>query len=277
MWKARVCHERVVISRDMRTPKIAIVSGGAHGIGAAAVLAFVREGYQVAFADVDRDAGERLTANSRSPSSDVVFIHADVSRSDEARDVVQRTVSEYGGVDILFNNAGIQPAESYKTAEHLDEAVWDRIMEVNAKSCFLLCKYAIPEMIKRGGGVIINNASVQGLQSQKLVPAYAASKGAVLSLTRNLALDYADENIRVVAICPGSVDTPMLRGAAAVAVPQDPGKAVEEWGRKHPLGRIARPDELAEVVVFLASDKASFITGEYVCVDGGLMAKGAWG
>ena len=145
-----------------------------------------------------------------------------MSRRDDARDVVRQTVAAFGGVDVVFNNAGIQPPDSYKTAEHLDESVWDRVMDVNVKGCFLLCKYAIPEMRKRGGGVIINNASVQGLQSQKLVPAYAASKGAVLSLTRNLALDYAEENIRVVAVCPGSVDTPMLRATAALAAPDDP-------------------------------------------------------
>jgi NAD(P)-dependent dehydrogenase (short-subunit alcohol dehydrogenase family) len=260
----------------MSSPKVVIVSGGAHGIGEAAALAFAREGYRVAVADIDRAAGEKLAAGSRSLTGDIAFIQADVSRASEARDVVQKTVEAFGGVDILFNNVGIQPPESYRTAEHLDEAVWDRIMDVNAKSFFLLCKYAIPEMLKRGGGVIINNASTQGLQSQKLVPAYAASKGAVLSLTRNLALDYADKNIRVVAICPGSVDTPLLRAAAAVESPQNPDEALTQWGAKHPIGRIGRPKEIAEVVLFLASEKASFITGEYVCVDGGLMAKGAW-
>jgi NAD(P)-dependent dehydrogenase (short-subunit alcohol dehydrogenase family) len=257
----------------MPSPKVVIVSGGAHGIGKASTLAFAREGYRVAVADIDHASGEKLGASSR---GEIAFIHADVSRSNEARDVVQKTVVAFGGVDVLFNNVGIQPPDSYRTAEHLDEAVWDRVMDVNAKSCFLLCKYAIPEMLKRGGGVIINNASTQGLQSQKLVPAYAASKGAILSLTRNLALDYADKNIRVVAICPGSVDTPLLRAAAAVESPQNPDEAVRQWGAKHPIGRIGRAEEIAEVVLFLASEKASFITGEYVCVDGGLMAKGAW-
>lgn len=260
----------------MPRDKVVIVSGGAHGIGEASVLAFAREGYRVALADLDGESGARVKQNSHSLPGEVIFVRADVSRSQDAREVVRTTVSAFGGVDIVFNNAGIQPPDSYKTAEELDEAIWDRVMDVNVKSCFLLCKYAIPEMRKRGGGVIINNASVQGLQSQKLVPAYAASKGAVLSLTRNLALDYADDNIRVVAICPGSVDTPMLRATAALSAPHDPDAALSEWGRRHPLGRIARPEEIADVVLFLASDKASFITGEYVCVDGGLMAKGQW-
>jgi NAD(P)-dependent dehydrogenase (short-subunit alcohol dehydrogenase family) len=257
--------------------KVVIISGGAHGIGEAAVLAFARDGYHVSLADLDRDAGEQVRQRAASLPGEVLVIRADVSQARDAQDVVERTVSAFGGVDVLFNNAGIQPADSYKTAEHLDEAMWDRVMDVNVKGTFLLCKYAIPEMRKRGGGVIVNNASVQGLQSQKLVPVYAASKGAVLSLTRNLALDYAEEHIRAVAICPGSVDTPMLRATAALASPADPDGTLADWGRKHPLGRIARPAEIADVVVFLASDKASFITGEYVCVDGGLMAKGQWG
>jgi NAD(P)-dependent dehydrogenase (short-subunit alcohol dehydrogenase family) len=260
----------------MQTPKVAIVTGGARGIGEAAVLAFAREGYRVTVADLDQQAAKEVIDASRSLPGKAIFVRTDVSRPADAHQVVRRTVDAFGGVDVLFNNAGIQPPDSYQTAEHLDEAVWDRVMDVNAKGCFLMCKYALPEMVKRGGGVIVNNASVQGLQSQKLVPAYAASKGAVLSLTRNLALDYAEHNIRVIAICPGSVDTPLLRAAAATASPADPNRAAREWGHKHPLGRIGRADEVAEVVLFLASDKASFITGEYVCVDGGLMAKGAW-
>ena len=261
----------------MSTAKVVIVTGGAHGIGEAAVLAFAREGYRVALLDIDTAGADRVKSRAASLPGPVACVSADVSRADPARNAVREVVSTFGGIDVVFNNAGIQPADSYKRAEDLDEAMWDRVMDVNVKGCFLLCKYAIPEIRKRGGGVIINNASVQGLQSQTLVPAYAASKGAVLSLTRNLALDYAADNIRVVAICPGSVDTPMLRATAALASPDNVEETLSSWGKKHPLGRIARPEEIADIVVFLASDKASFVTGEYVCVDGGLMAKGQWG
>ena len=240
------------------------------------MLAFVREGYRVAVADIDAEAASAVLRNAGARPGEVIFIQADISQSVDAQNVVETTTAAFGGVDVLFNNAGIQPPDSYKEAHELDEEMWDRVMDVNAKGCFLLCKYALPSMLERGAGVIINNASVQGLQSQKLVPAYAASKGAVLSFTRNLALDYADRNIRAVAICPGSIDTPMLRATAALASPEKTEDTLAKWGSNHPLGRIGRPEEIAEVVVFLASDKASFVTGEFVCVDGGMMAKGAW-
>jgi NAD(P)-dependent dehydrogenase (short-subunit alcohol dehydrogenase family) len=149
-------------------------------------------------------------------------------------------------------------------------------MAVNVKGAFLMAKHAIHEMKKRMAGFIINNASVQGLNSQKLVPAYAASNEALLSLTRNLALNYAEDNIRVLAVCPGSVNTPLLLEAAERFFPQDPAGAIVTWGRKHPLGRVPRPEEVAQVVLFLGSEGASFMTGEHVCVDGGLTAKGSW-
>ena len=139
-----------------------------------------------------------------------------------------------------------------------------------------MSKYSIPHIRNRGEGVIVNTASVQGLQSDKLVPAYAASKGGVLSLTRQMSLDYAKENIRVVAVCPGSIDTPLLKDAVSLSFDKvDEG--IDEISNKHPLGRIGDPSEIANVILFLSSGKASFITGEYICVDGGLMAKGAWG
>ena len=138
-----------------------------------------------------------------------------------------------------------------------------------------MSKYAIPEIRKMGGGVIVNTASVQGLQSQNLVPAYAASKGGILSLTRQMAIEYASENIRVLAVNPGTIDTEMLRVIAAT-VSEDTEEIVQQWGKGHPIGRLGTPDDIANVVLFLASDKASFMTGENVTVDGGFMALGAW-
>lgn len=255
--------------------KVVIVTGAAHGMGRAAALAFAAAGAAVTLADVNEAAGQEAAAQLGAAGGLGRFVAADVARADACERVVRETVDAFGGVDILFNNVGIQPPESYRDVVDTPEAMWDRILGVNLKSYFLMAKYAIPEIRKRGGGVIINNASVQGLQSMKGVPAYAASKGGVLSLTRQMAVEYAAEGIRVLAICPGTINTEMVRTSAA----QEPGgleAAFARYGATHPLGRIGQPEEVANVVLFLASAKASFMTGEYVCVDGGLMALGAW-
>lgn len=256
--------------------KVVIVTGAASGIGKATALEFAREGANVTVADVDDVGGATTLSEVQQLGPGALQVNSDVSNASHCRRVVSETARALGGVDILFNNVGIQSPDSYLNVEDTPEATWDRIIDVNLKSCFLMSKYAIPEMRKRGGGVIINTASVQGLQSQKLVPAYAASKGGILSLTRQMALDYATENIRVLAICPGSIDTEMLRAAARLE-PGDPGETVQKLGKSHPIGRVGTGLDIANVVLFLASGKASFMTGEYVCVDGGFMALGAWG
>ena len=255
--------------------KVVIITGGALGIGQATAWEFAKEGAKVAIADVNREAGEATVAEVERLGGEGLMLQADVSDSSDCRRVVEATVERFGGVDILFNNVGIQPPASYVNVEDTPEAMWDRIIGVNLKSCFLMSKYAIPEMRKRCGGVIINTASVQGLQSQPLVPPYAASKGGILSLTRQMSLDYAKDNIRVLAVCPGSIDTPMLRAAAGV-VGGDPEEVVGQWGAAHPIGRVGTGQDIANAVLFLASDKASFMTGENVNVDGGYMALGAW-
>ena len=185
---------------------------------------------------------------------------------------MDQAVALWGGVDVLANNVGIQPLHSYLPAHELPEEMWDRIIDVNLKSGFLMTKYAVPVMKERGGGVIINTASVQGLQSAKGIAPYAASKGGMLSLTRQLALEYAADNIRVLAVNPGTIETPL----AAAGTGNDYAKLRQEGAKAHPIGRIGKPEEIASVVLFLASDGASFMTGEFVNVDGGLMAKGAW-
>ena len=255
--------------------KIVIVTGGARGIGGGISRAFAEEGASVLCADLDEDSGSQLVEESASMDGTVRFLKADVAHSSECQGVVETAVSEWGGVDILCNNVGIQPANSYLPAHEFPEEMWDRIIDVNLKSFFLMTKYCVPQMKKRGGGAIINTASVQGLQSMQGVSAYAASKGGALSLTRQLALEYAEDNIRVLAVNPGTIDTPLVAEAVDF-MGGDLESLKKLWGKAHPMGRIGQPREIANVVLFLASDKASFMTGEYVCVDGGMMAKGAW-
>lgn len=250
--------------------KIVIVTGGAKGIGRGISDAFDREGAHVLCADVDDAAGEALASNSG-----VRFQHADVSSARECSNLIQWAVSEWGGVDIVCNNVGIQPTSSYLPAHELPEEAWDRIIDVNLKSRFLMAKYSIPVMIERGGGVIINTASVQGLQSAKGVSAYAASKGGDLSLVRQLALEYASDNIRVLAVNPGTIDTPLV-DEALESIGGDETVLRQQMAEAHPMNRIGKPEEVANAVLFLASSKASFMTGSYVNVDGGMMAKGAW-
>jgi NAD(P)-dependent dehydrogenase (short-subunit alcohol dehydrogenase family) len=255
--------------------RVVIITGGALGIGRACALEFAREGAQVTIADINDAAGRSTVEAIEALGGAGHLVIADVARASECQRVVAETVERFGGVDVLFNNVGIQPQESYQNVEDTTEEMWDRILDVNLKSYFLMSKYALPEIRRRGGGAIINTASVQGLQSQRGVPAYAASKGGILSLTRQMALDYAAEHIRVLAVCPGSIDTDMARVAAA-REPDGLEAALARFGRTHPIGRIGTGQDIANVVLFLASDKASFMTGEYVCVDGGYVALGAW-
>jgi NAD(P)-dependent dehydrogenase (short-subunit alcohol dehydrogenase family) len=255
--------------------EVVVITGGAHGIGHASALAFAQQGAQVTVADIDPAAGQRTIAEIEARGARGHLVVGDAADASQCQRVVRETVDRFGGLDVLFNNVGIQPLDSYKNVEDTTEEQWDRILAVNLKSYFLMSKYAIPEIRRRGGGAIINTASVQGLQSQRGVPAYAASKGGVLSLTRQMALDYAAQGIRVLAVCPGTIDTEMVRTAAALE-PDGIPSALQRFGSAHPLGRIGTGQDIANVVLFLASDAASFMTGEYVCVDGGFMALGAW-
>jgi NAD(P)-dependent dehydrogenase (short-subunit alcohol dehydrogenase family) len=251
--------------------KIVIVTGGAKGIGRAICLAFAREGANVLCADVDTSAGAAIEVQSANLPGKVVFREADVAQTAQCQDLINWCVSTWGGVDIIVNNVGIQPAHSYVPAHELPEEDWDRILAVNLKSTFLMTKYGVPQLQKRGGGAIVNIASVQGLQSARHVSAYAASKGGLLNLTRQLALEYASDGIRVNAVNPGTIETELAIAGSGGLEPLR-----EAAARTHPLGRAGQPEEVAEAVLFLASDRASFITGEYLCVDGGMMAKGAW-
>lgn len=255
--------------------KAVIVTGGALGIGRGIAKEFAAAGAGVAIADLNPGAAEELVAELAAGGRTAVAVVGDVSKAADAERMVTAAVDRFGRLDVLVNNAGILPIDCYFRVEDTPEEVWDRILGVNLKGVFLMSKYAIPHLRSSGGGVIVNMSSVQGLQSMPRVPSYAASKGGILSLTRNMALDYAREGIRVVAVCPGTIDSELVRQLAR-SEGGDEDANVRRYGSFHPLGRIGTPADVANAVLFLSSDRASFITGEYLTVDGGFMAQGAW-
>ncbi len=249
--------------------KMALVTGTT-GIGRAIAKRFAAGGAQVVACGIDPEENEELARDAAKLDLTLQVKSCDVTNLDEVRAVITKTVSRFGGLDIIVNAAAIHP---FGTVVETDLATWNRCMMVNVGSIYLLAHLGIPEMKKRGGGAIINLASVQGYACQRGVAAYATSKGAIHSLTRALALDHAADNIRVNSISPGSVRTPMLARSAAHFAPDLPAdEAFARFGAAHPLGRIGTPEEVAELAAFLASDKAGFCTGGDYLVDGGLLA-----
>lgn len=229
-----------------------------------------RGGASVVICSHDGESVDLAVRELRAEGLEVAGRRADVASAADMEALVAFTVETYGGVDILVCSAGIQ---RYGTVVETDEEVWDRVLAVNLKGAYLASKYAIPRMRERGGGAIVHVSSVQAFAAQARVAAYTASKGGLNALTHGMAVDHASEGIRVNAVCPASVDTPMLRWAADLF---GDGASVEEtvsrWGRMHPLGRVAFAEEVAEMIAFLASDRASFATGGEYKVDGGMLA-----
>jgi NAD(P)-dependent dehydrogenase (short-subunit alcohol dehydrogenase family) len=246
--------------------KVAVITGGANGIGRACAEAFSAEGSAVVIADIDDVCGPKLAEDLPRAT----FVRTDVTRMADAERAVQTAVEQYGGLDILISNAGVQ---GYSLVENVTEEHYERLMGVNFKGHVWMCKYAIPALRARGGGAIVCISSVQALSTQTNVPIYAASKAATLTLTKAIATDHAHENIRVNAILPGSVDTPMLRNAAKELAPEDVEGTIATWGRMHPIGRVICPDDVAKLILFLCSEDAAVLTGASYLVDGGLMAR----
>jgi NAD(P)-dependent dehydrogenase (short-subunit alcohol dehydrogenase family) len=243
--------------------KICVITGAGGGMGREAALLFSEEGAQVCVADVNLDAAESTASEAR----DAFAQQVDVADEASVRAMMDATVERYGGIDVLYNNAGISPNDDASVLDTSVEA-WDRVQAVNTKGVFLCCKHGIPHLQQRGGGSVINVASfvaILGAATSQI--SYTASKGAVLSMTRELAVQFARENIRVNALCPGPVETPLL-----LSIFGDDPAALERRRTHWPMGRLAKPREIVNGALFLASDESSYVTGSTFLVDGGLTA-----
>jgi NAD(P)-dependent dehydrogenase (short-subunit alcohol dehydrogenase family) len=245
--------------------KVAVVTGAGSGIGRATALLFAQEGAAVVGCSNEPADHAPLVAAAEGSAGTLTAVEADVSREEDVRRLIRTAVDRHGGLDILVNNAGIvRPA---LVTEETDET-WQRLIDVNLKGVLLGAKHAIPEMLRRGGGAIVNVSSINGIRGNHRLVAYSATKGGVVAMTRALALDYATANIRVNCVCPGTVEDTRQVGSALVDA-ADREETLRYLVAKHPMGRLGRPEEVARAILFLASDEASFITGVALPIDGG--------
>jgi NAD(P)-dependent dehydrogenase (short-subunit alcohol dehydrogenase family) len=246
--------------------KIAVITGAGSGIGREAALIFAREGATVVVADIDDEGGERTAADVEAAGQASAYTHTDVSRAADVERLVKETEERFGRLDVIFNNAGVFPDRDDSVVS-TGEDVWDLVMNINLKGVYLGCKYAIPAMLRSGGGSIINTASFVALIGAATPQiAYTASKGGVLSMTREIAVEFARKNIRANALCPGPVDTPLLQ-----SILSDPTKRQRRLVHI-PIGRFAQAREIANAALFLASDESSYVSGATFVVDGGITA-----
>lgn len=247
--------------------KVALVTGGSNGIGAEAIRAFVREGAKVIISDVMDVPGQALANELNAAGGEAIYVHADISKEADVRAMIEAAVARFGRLDFGINNAGIGGA-SGPTGEYSLEN-WQRVIDINLTGVFLSMRYQIPEMLKAGGGVIVNVSSILGWVGFAGSPAYVAAKHAVIGLTKTAAIEYGTQNIRVMAVSPAFIMTPMLEGAGI-----RPGnEAYESLAQAHAMKRLGTPQEVSELLVWLCSDAASFMTGNAVLVDGGYVAQ----
>jgi NAD(P)-dependent dehydrogenase (short-subunit alcohol dehydrogenase family) len=246
--------------------EVALITGGASGMGMVASRLFAAEGAEVVLTDVSDEAGERVAESIRAEGGEATYVHADVAQEADARAMVDAAIAAYGGLTVLYNNAGVMLADD-GSVHATDEAIWDTTLSINVKGVAHGCKYGIPAMIDSGGGSIVNVASfVAWMGAATSQTAYTASKGAVLAMTREIAVEYARKGIRCNALCPGPIDTPLLAELLA-----DPGRRQRRFVHI-PMGRLGQAEELAKAALFLASDESSYMTGASLIVDGGITA-----
>jgi len=246
--------------------KVALVTGGSSGIGRATSLAFVGEGAKVVFADIDAAGGEETLRMIKDAGGEAIFVKADVSKGADVKAIVDKAIQTYDRLDYAHNNAGIDG--EFATIVHNTEENFDHVIGVNLKSVWLGMKYEIPEMRKRGGGVIVNTASVAGLVAFRTMGPYVASKHGVIGLTKTAALEYSNFGIRVNAVCPGAIRTPMID-----AFINNDAETEASMSALQPIGRMGRPEEVANLILWLCSDAASFVTGAAIAIDGGIVAQ----
>lgn len=254
------------------TGKVALITGGGGGIGRATALGFALRGAKVMVVDSDANLGETTVQIVTQQGGAASFVHADVTKSAAVQDYVAKTLTAYGRIDCFFNNAGIEgkvaPTQDY------DEAIFDQVIAVNLKGVFLGLRHVLPVMLKQGAGAIVNTASVAGLFGAPGMPAYVASKHAVLGLTKTASSDVAAQGVRVNAICPGPVETRMMRSLESQRNPADPESMHTAYAAGIPTGRYATPEEIAGAVLYLCSDLSTDVTGIHIVIDGGRSATG---
>lgn len=249
--------------------KVALITGGNTGIGQATAVLFAAEGAKVVIADFRTDNHQETVTKIEAAGGEALFIRCDVRSASDCQQAVEAAVKRFGRLDILVNNAGIVP---FGRAEDSDESTWDAAMDTNAKGVFLMSRLAIPVMRMQGGGVIVNTASDAGLVGSKAMAVYCASKGAVVLLTKAMALDHSGEGIRINAVCPGYTFVKRWEERSGVDRP-DVSEYVAAAARELPIGRVGKPEEIAHAILFLASEESSFITGAALSVDGGYTAQ----
>ena len=247
--------------------KVALITGGSLGLGKATAELFVKEGAKVVITGRTEKTLQEAVEEAKNKGLEIDYLVSDVSKEEDCKEAVDFTLNKYGKIDILFNNAGVLHAA---LTHETDTETWDRLFNINVKGTYLMSKYAIPHMLENGYGCIVNNSSIAGLKGIPGISAYNSTKGAVTQLTRSMALDYAKQGIRVNAICPGTIETPMVDGLLDKM--PDRGGAEELFKSFHPMGRFGTADEIAHSVLFLCDDNIQFMTGLMLSVDGGWVA-----